>query len=106
MTAGLNPRSWRSDGQRMNTVTNISPWCRVVSVGSLFATASLCGFSHEDTKLLRERTPDQRPVLMVLGTMHFANPGRDLIDSKVDDVLTETEGRVRRVARRRFGICP
>ena len=38
-------------------------------------------------RLLRERTPEERPALMILGTAHFANPGRDVINRQVDDVL-------------------
>lgn len=30
---------------------------------------------------------EQRPALMILGTGHFANPGRDLVNIHVDDVL-------------------
>jgi len=37
--------------------------------------------------LLRERAPEQRPTLLVLGTVHLANPGRDIHNTKVDDVL-------------------
>jgi hypothetical protein len=46
--------------------------------------------AQNDTKLLRERTADQRPTLLVLGSGHFDNSGRHVIDIKVDDVLAET----------------
>jgi hypothetical protein len=37
--------------------------------------------------LLRDRLPEQRPSLMVLGTPHLANHGKDVVNSKIDDVL-------------------
>jgi Family of unknown function (DUF5694) len=41
-----------------------------------------------DTKLLRERSPAQRPTILVLGCVHFDNPGRDVVNIKVEDVLS------------------
>lgn len=40
-----------------------------------------------DIRLLRERAPSERPSLVVVGVLHFANPGRDAINVKFDDVL-------------------
>lgn len=37
--------------------------------------------------LLRDRQPNERPRLMVVGTPHLANHGRDVVNSRVDDVL-------------------
>jgi hypothetical protein len=51
-------------------------------VVSLSATAA-----SDEVKLLRERAPDQRPTLLVLGSGHFANHNRDVVNIKVDDVL-------------------
>jgi AcrR family transcriptional regulator len=53
------------------------------------AVASLSALAHDDTKLLRERTPAQRPTLLVLGTGHLNNPGRDVVNIKVDDILAD-----------------
>ncbi len=39
-------------------------------------------------ELLRDRSADLRPTLLVLGTAHFANPGRDLLNPAIDDVLS------------------
>lgn len=39
-------------------------------------------------ELLRDRLESQRPTLLVVGTGHFSNPGHDLVNSRVDDVLT------------------
>jgi hypothetical protein len=39
-------------------------------------------------ELLRDRSADLRPTLLVLGTAHFANPGRDLVNPEIDDVLS------------------
>jgi hypothetical protein len=41
-----------------------------------------------ETKLLRERGPTQRPTLLVVGSVHFDNPGRDVVNIKVEDVLS------------------
>lgn len=49
--------------------------------------------AQPDTTLLRDRGPDERPTLLVLGTSHFANPGRDLVNVEVDDVLSERRQR-------------
>ena len=54
----------------------------------MFAAAALFALARDDEKLLRERAPNQRPTLMVLGTAHFSNPGRDLCNVKVDDVFS------------------
>lgn len=37
--------------------------------------------------LLRDRLPHERPWLMVVGTPHLANHGRDVVNVQVDDVL-------------------
>ena len=40
------------------------------------------------TVSIAEAKPEARPELLVLGTMHFANPGLDQVNIKVEDVLT------------------
>jgi uncharacterized protein DUF5694 len=52
-----------------------------------FATASTSAVAQNDARLLRDRAADQRPTLLVLGTGHLANPGHDVANVKVDDVL-------------------
>lgn len=37
--------------------------------------------------LLHERKAADRPALLIVGVAHFANPGRDAINIKIDDVL-------------------
>jgi len=39
-------------------------------------------------KLLYDSKPGESPTLLVLGSGHLANPGRDLVNVRVDDVLT------------------
>jgi len=51
--------------------------------GILLGTAAV----HAEIPVLRERDPAQRPSLLVLGVSHFANPGADRVNVKVDDVL-------------------
>ncbi len=71
-------------------MSGTSAWIRSISYGSLVAIMSFAAPAQNDTKLLRERTADQRPTLLVLGSGHFDNSGRHVIDIKVDDVLAET----------------
>jgi hypothetical protein len=40
-------------------------------------------------KLLLDRKPDQSPTLLILGTAHLANPGKDMVKITVENVLTE-----------------
>lgn len=42
----------------------------------------------QDGALLRDRAPNERPVILILGLSHFANPGRDISNVEVDDVTT------------------
>lgn len=63
----------------------VTPGRRLVML--VLAALSLSAQAGEGAALLRERAEAQRPTLLVLGTAHFANPGRDVINSKVDDVL-------------------
>jgi hypothetical protein len=63
---------------------------RSVSYGSVLAILSVSAAAQDDVRLLRERTADQRPALLVLGSGHLDNPGRDVVNLKVDDVLTPT----------------
>src|SRR5690554_1035875 len=44
-------------------------------------------------ELLVERTRENRPTLLVLGSAHFANPGLDNINIEVDDVLSDDQQR-------------
>jgi hypothetical protein len=40
--------------------------------------------------LISQRAPGERPLLMVVGVAHFDNPARDVVNTKVDNVLTPT----------------
>jgi len=70
-------------------MSNPSTWFRSAWYGSLLAMVFASALTHAETKLLRERTLDQRPTLLIVGTGHLNNPGLDLINIKVDDVLSE-----------------
>jgi hypothetical protein len=61
----------------------------------LFLTTALAWTASAQAapRLLSDRQPDERPTLLVLGTAHFANPGRDRIDVRVEDVLAERRQR-------------
>jgi hypothetical protein len=43
--------------------------------------------AQEAPQLLINRAPEARPSLLVLGSVHLHNPGRDAIKREVDDVL-------------------
>lgn len=44
-------------------------------------------------ELLRDRLPHQRPALMVVGMPHLANPGQDVVNTSIDDVLAPARQR-------------
>jgi len=68
----------------------LSAWIKSISYGCVITAVSLTALAADDTRLLRERAAGQRPTLLVLGSGHFDNPGRDVINTKVEDVLTPT----------------
>lgn len=70
-------------------MSSVNRWCRSAWYGSVLAVISAAALAHDEAKLLRERSPEQRPTLLVLGTGHFDNPGLDVVNIAVDDVLTE-----------------
>ncbi len=55
-------------------------------LGLFLTTSSISGAASPN--LLRDRAADLRPTLLVVGTAHFQNPGRDLVNPVVDDVLS------------------
>jgi hypothetical protein len=53
--------------------------------------------------ILADRKPEDRPKMLILGTPHFDNPGQDIVNQKVEDVLAperqrEIEAVVERLA--------
>jgi hypothetical protein len=71
----------------MKKASNVLRW---TSVGLGLTFLSLCAVAQADEKLLRERDSGQRPTLLVVGVAHFDNPGRDVVNPIVDDVLSVT----------------
>ena len=56
--------------------------------------------------ILADRNAENRPTMLILGTPHFENPGQDIVNLKIEDVLTprrqaEIEAIVERLARLR-----
>jgi hypothetical protein len=49
---------------------------------------SVLAASAEAPPLISQRAPGERPLLMVVGVAHFDNPARDVVNTKVDNVLT------------------
>lgn len=56
----------------------------LILCGVLLCSAAV---AQEAPKLLIDRATDARPALLVLGTVHLHNPGRDAMNIQVDDVL-------------------
>ena len=48
---------------------------------------ALAASAESPSLLISQRTPKERPLLMVVGVAHFDNPARDVVNTKVDDVL-------------------
>jgi Family of unknown function (DUF5694) len=71
-------------------MSGLNTWITSVCCGCVIAAVSLPASAQNDTRLLRDRAADQRPALLVLGTGHFDNPGHDVVNTKVDDVLAPT----------------
>jgi hypothetical protein len=51
------------------------------------ATLGLPALADTTVQLLSERSLEEGPKVMVLGTPHFANPGRDVVNIDVEDIL-------------------
>jgi Family of unknown function (DUF5694) len=71
-------------------MSGFNTWIVSVCYGCIIAAVSMPAVAQEDTRLLRDRAADQRPTLLVLGTGHFDNPGLDVVNTRVDDVLAPT----------------
>jgi hypothetical protein len=61
---------------------------RVLPLLFALALAAPAAAAPPEVKLLSDRTPAERPSLMVLGVGHFDNPGQDVLNVKIDDVLS------------------
>jgi hypothetical protein len=57
----------------------------IILAVSLFWTAN--AFAQDAPKLLVDRAPEARPEILILGSAHLHNPGRDAVNVTVDDVL-------------------
>ena len=66
----------------------------MIRVGSLVLGAIACVLAaapagaQDWADLLSRRAPEDRPSLLVVGSLHFANPGRDIANVEVGDVMT------------------
>lgn len=65
------------------------PLASILALGLLFAPLVPASAQTEGqpVKLLRDRPANERPQLMLLGTPHLANHGRDVLNNDVPDVL-------------------
>jgi len=50
--------------------------------------SALAAPAEPPSVLISQRAPGERPLLMVVGVAHFDNPARDVVNTKVDNVLT------------------
>lgn len=53
------------------------------------SSAAVAAAAQDEVRLLRDRTAEERPALLVLGSLHLASAGADLINPEVGDVLDE-----------------
>ncbi len=58
-------------------------------LGFALAGVPISAPAQGDVVLLSDRGPEERPTLLILGTAHFANPGRDEFNFEVEDVLSD-----------------
>ena len=68
-------------------MSGFNTWITSFCYGCVIAAVSLPAGAQNDVRLLRDRAADQRPTLLVLGSGHLDNPGHDVVNTKVDDVL-------------------
>lgn len=54
-----------------------------------FAFLLVCGAPFTATVFAQNAVKQTKPVIVVFGTYHFDNPGRDLVNPEVDNVLTD-----------------
>lgn len=70
---------------------------------AVLAMVATTAAAQDGPDLLLHRAPEERPKLLILGSAHFANPGRDLINASMPDITTpdrqaEIEDAVRQLA--------
>lgn len=56
-----------------------------MSMTALIATVLI---GQDLSSFVKKHTPEHKPKILLVGTYHFANPGLDLVQSKLDDHLT------------------
>jgi hypothetical protein len=54
---------------------------------AVLVSLGVAAHAADDSPLLRDRTDDQKPSLVVIGLTHLGNPAQDAINVQVDDVL-------------------
>jgi hypothetical protein len=64
------------------------PLCSLLFILSFLGSRTAMGQETSTIQLLRNRPASARPKLMILGVAHFDNPGHDVVNEHVDDVLT------------------
>lgn len=74
----------------MQAMTRLRSAFSSAGSAALLALLPLLGLrvgAQSPSGLLRNRPVAERPALFVLGTVHLDNPGRDVVNTTVDDVL-------------------
>lgn len=88
-------------------MSRLNTWIRSVGYGCVIAAMSMPAVAQDSARLLRDRAADQRPTLLVLGTAHLDNPGHDVVNTKVDDVLAPTrQAEIKQVVEQLAGYRP
>lgn len=74
-----------------------------VAFACLSALAAPAAVAAQPFGFLAERKAEERPAMLIVGTPHFGNPGADILNQKIEDVLAprrqqEIEALVERLA--------
>ena len=71
----------------MKTLVKYQTYTMVLLAGVLFIVGTVISDDHTDISMEETQQMTKKPTIMILGTTHFANPGMDGINTKMDDVL-------------------
>jgi hypothetical protein len=66
----------------------LSAFISGLAVAVIHPISAFAASAEAPSPLISQRAPSERPRLMVVGVAHFDNPARDVVNTKIDDVLT------------------
>lgn len=66
---------------------------KLVAATMLAALLTGAAVARQPFGVLTDRKAEDRPKMLILGAPHFGNPGRDIVNQKIEDVLTPARQR-------------